>query len=160
MRISEGVEWGAHCCILLDWLGPSATVPAVKLAAAFELSPSYLNKQLQLLVKADILESTRGGGGGFSLRRGLARISMYDIVVAIEGDESAFRCTEIRQCGLGSSSPKSAFKAPCSVASAMHGAEAAWRQSLQAQSLASVQADAERVAPGLADRIRRDFATL
>ena len=64
MRIGEGVEWGAHVCLLLDWLGPDATVPAVKLAAAFELPAPYLNKQLQLLVRAGILESTRGGNGG------------------------------------------------------------------------------------------------
>ncbi|MBK6856180.1 MAG: Rrf2 family transcriptional regulator [Microthrixaceae bacterium] len=160
MRIGEGVEWGAHVCLLLDWLGPDATVPAVKLAAAFELPAPYLNKQLQLLVRAGILESTRGGNGGFALRRGLGSITMYDVVAAVEGEDPAFRCSEIRRCGIGARSPRSSFAAPCAIAATMHDAEAQWRQQLSSQTLADVQADAERSVPGLREQTRQRFAAL
>lgn len=160
MRMSEGVEWGVHCCLLLDWLGPEAVVPSVRLAAAFEIPPAYLNKQLQALTRAGILDSTRGAGGGFSLARGLDRITMLDVVDAIEGTGPAFRCTEIRRCGLGAGTPRSAFKAPCSVAAAMHEAEAGWRGTLRAKTLAEVQAAAERSDATLRDGIRSRFAEL
>lgn len=160
MRIGEGVEWGAHVCLLLDWLGPEARVPAVKLAAAFELPAPYLNKQLQLLVRAGILESSRGGNGGFALRRNLGAITMHDVVVAVEGVDPAFRCAEIRRCGIGAGSPQSSFAAPCAIAATMRDAEALWRQQLASRTLADVQADAERSVNGLRERTRRRFAAL
>ena len=95
--MSEGVEWAAHCCLLLDWIGDADPVPTAQLAAAFELPPPYLNKQLQALVRAGILTSTRGKRGGFALGRALDRITLLDVVDAIEGPDPAFRCTEIRR---------------------------------------------------------------
>ncbi|MCX8084210.1 MAG: Rrf2 family transcriptional regulator [Calditerrivibrio sp.] len=47
---------------------------------------SFLGKLLQLLVKADILQSERGKKGGFKLKKAPDEISLYDIIVAIEGE--------------------------------------------------------------------------
>lgn len=162
MRIAEGVEWGAHCCLLLDWLGPDATVTGARLAAAFELPAPYLTKQLQALVAAGLLRSTRGPNGGFALARPLERITMLDVVEAIEGTDPAFRCTEIRQCGIGRGTPDPAraFRSPCNIAGAMHAAEEEWRRSLRASTLADLQGQAERASPGLRERLRRNFAAL
>ena len=160
MRMSQGVEWAAHCCVLLDWLGPNEPVPTSKLAASFDLPPAYLNKQLQALVRAGILTSTPGVGGGFVLARPLSKISMLDVVLAVEGPEEAFRCTEIRRCGLGASAPARAFRAPCEIAAAMHAAELQWRAALAEQNLADIRDEAERKVPGLAETTRRRFEQL
>ena len=117
MRMSEGVEWAAHCCLLLDWIGDADPVPTAQLAAAFELPPPYLNKQLQALVRAGILTSTRGKRGGFALARALDRITLLDVVDAIEGPDPAFRCTEIRRCGIGADVSASAFRSPARLVS-------------------------------------------
>src|SRR5512139_1157029 len=155
MRMNEGVEWAAHCCLLLDWLGPDRPLPTARLAAAFELPPAYLNKQLQALVRAGLLTSTAGARGGFRLARPLEKITMMDVVAAIEGPDDAFTCTEIRRRGTGAEDPDRAFAKPCAIATAMRTAEMQWRRALAAQTLADVQADAERGNPGLADRVRR-----
>lgn len=42
----------------------------------------------------------------------------------------------------------------------MHDAEAQWRQQLSSQTLAAVQADAERSVPGLREQTRQRFAAL
>ena len=158
MRMSEGVEWATHTCLLLDWLHTGEPVPTARLAASYELPPPYLNKQLQALVRAGILTSTRGKRGGFELARPLERISLLDVVDAIEGTEPAFRCTEIRQCGMGAGSPTSAFRAPCEIAAAMHEAEAEWRSALRRRTLAGIRDAAEAGKPHLGANARRWYA--
>ncbi|WP_181791731.1 RrF2 family transcriptional regulator, partial [Streptomyces phytophilus] len=91
--MTEGVEWALHSCLNLAWAGPDRPVTAARLAAYHELPAPYLNKQLQALVRAGIVASTSGPRGGFRLVRPLARITLMDVVAAIEGPGEAFRCT-------------------------------------------------------------------
>ncbi|GAA2429508.1 Rrf2 family transcriptional regulator [Actinomadura vinacea] len=153
--MNEGVEWGAHICLLLDWLGEDRQpVSTTRLAAHFELPPPYLNKQLQSLVRAGIATSTPGARGGFRLARPLEKITMMDVVAAIEGPEPAFQCTEIRRRGAGRDSADGASDVPCAVSSAMRRGELAWRRALAEQTLADVKAEAEANAPGLGTKLR------
>ncbi|MEU7532473.1 Rrf2 family transcriptional regulator, partial [Saccharothrix sp. NPDC042600] len=98
MRMGEGVEWAVHCCLNLAWIGERA-IPATRLAAYYELPAAYLNKQLQALARAGLLTSTPGPRGGFRLARAPERITLMDVVSAVEGPDQAFRCTEIRHRG-------------------------------------------------------------
>lgn len=155
MRMSEGVEWALHSCLTLAWLGDEAgPVSTARLAATFELPPAYLNKQLQALAKAGIVVSTPGPRGGFRLARKPERITLLDVVTAIEGPDDAFRCQEIRQRGVGAAVPKAQFSERCAVASAMRTADLAWRRALAEQTLAGVQAAADRDAPQAAAMMR------
>jgi Rrf2 family protein len=154
MRMSEGVEWAVHCCLVLDWLGAGEPVPTGRLAATFELPPAYLNKQLQALARAGILRSTPGPRGGFRLARPPERISLLDIVTAVDGPDEAFQCREIRQRGVGASVPKKEFREQCAVAAAMRQADVAWRRALAEQSLADVRERADRAAPQAAGLMR------
>lgn len=158
MRISEGVEWAAHCCLLLDWMGTEGPVSTARLAAGYGLPPAYLNKQLQPLVKAGILTSTAGKKGGFKLARSLENITLMDVLAAIEGPSEAFQCAEIRQNGVWADEPASVFRAPCAIDTAMRSAELEWRRALAAQTLAAVQANAELQAPGLRTQVREWYA--
>ncbi|MDM0074825.1 Rrf2 family transcriptional regulator [Variovorax sp. J2P1-59] len=138
MKMSEGVEWALHCCLTLAWLANEGPVPTSTLAAAFEVPPHYLNKFLQALVRAGVLTSAAGAKGGFRLARNSREISLLDIVIAVEGDDRAFRCTEIRQRGAGCDAHKREFARPCGIAAAMHKAEEAWRNELARQTLADL----------------------
>ncbi|MFI6292910.1 RrF2 family transcriptional regulator [Nonomuraea sp. NPDC050790] len=153
MRIGEGVEWGLHCCLTLAWLG-ERPVSTAKFATLFELPPEYLKKRLQALVRAGILTSAPGAGGGFLLAREPGRITLMDVVTAMEGPDEAFRCTEIRQRGV---EPSPEFERPCGVATAMRRAELAWRRELAGQTVADLVATAPR---GAADRMRQRFDRL
>lgn len=156
MRMSAGVEWAAHSCITLDWLGDQP-VSTTRLAAGFEVPPAYLNKQLQALVRAGILTSTAGARGGFQLARPLTKITLMDIVAAIEGPADAFECTEIRQRGSGARSPERALRRPCAISAAMHGAEIQWRRALAARTLAEIRQTVERSAANVPARTRAWF---
>ncbi|MFC4588272.1 RrF2 family transcriptional regulator [Sphaerisporangium corydalis] len=153
--MSEGVEWALHCCLTLDWLGGDRPVPTARLAAGYELPSAYLNKQLQAMVRAGLFTSTAGARGGFQLARPLDKITLMDVVTAIEGPDDAFQCMEIRQRGMGAEAPSRQFKVPCAVTTAMRKAELAWRRALAAQTLADVRASAERHSPDLGAGVRR-----
>lgn len=65
------------------------------LAEEAKIPPSYLSKIMQGLVKAGIVDSRRGAKGGFSLRLEVDRITLLDVVNAVEP------LPRIRQCPLG-----------------------------------------------------------
>ncbi|MFC9340283.1 RrF2 family transcriptional regulator [Streptomyces sp. NPDC057020] len=157
--MSEGVEWALHSCLNLAWIGSERAVTAARLAAYHELPHAYLNKQLQALARAGIVTSVSGPKGGFRLARGLDRITLMDVVAAVEGPDEAFRCTEIRRHGPGAGAPET-YAAECAIAGAMGRADLAWRRELMAQTLDDVRARAELQAPAAPERIRRWFANV
>jgi Rrf2 family protein len=156
--MSEGVEWALHSCVNLAWAGSERPHSTARLAAFHELPTAYLNKQLQALARAGIVSSVPGPKGGFRLARSARRITLLDVVRAIEGPEPPFRCAEIRQRGPIAAKP-SAYRTPCAIARAMADAEQVWQRELAARSLADIMEEAERSAPGLADTVRRWFAS-
>lgn len=155
--MNEGVEWAVHSCLNLAWLGGDRAVPAARIAAYYELPAAYLNKQLQALSRADILTSVSGPHGGFRLTRPPEKITLMDVVAAVDGDENPFRCTEIRQRGGSGGGAAASYRKPCAITTAMRKAELAWRRELAAQSLADIMATVEHTTPGAPDRVRRWF---
>jgi Rrf2 family protein len=55
------------------------------IAEAYEIPLEYLLKILQQLVRANILRSKRGPRGGFSLARTTTKITMLEIIEAVDG---------------------------------------------------------------------------
>jgi Rrf2 family protein len=159
MRMSEGVEWALHSCLNLTWLPQRQAVPAAKLAAFYGLPAAYLNKQLQALARAGIVTSTPGPRGGFQLARGPERITLLDIVVAIEGPDEAFRCEELLKRGPGADQSVD-YRQACLVAQAMRRADLAWRRELAGQTLAGLKADVERAYPTTPGNTVDRFAAL
>jgi len=49
----------------------------------------YLEADLQRLAKANVLESQRGAGGGYSLARNPARISLLDVMRCLSDEQQA-----------------------------------------------------------------------
>ncbi|TDQ00814.1 RrF2 family transcriptional regulator [Labedaea rhizosphaerae] len=157
MRMNQGVEWAVHVLLALAWLDDGEPVSTARFAASYELPQAYLNKQLQALVRAGLLESVPGARGGFRLARPPEKITLMDVVMAIEGPEPAFQCTEIRRRGMGADAPESQFRVACAVNTSMQRAELAWRKSLASQTIADVRTEAELHAPAVAGMTRRAY---
>ena len=126
------MEWSLHCCTVLGSLPPDLALPAGRLAEFHDVPAAYLAKQLQALSRAGIVESTPGRRGGYRLARPAGEITMLDVVLAVEGPEPAFRCSEIRQQGPSAVGAEH-YVRPCGIARAMGRAEAAWRDDLVAE---------------------------
>ena len=63
-----------------------------QLVAGTDLPRDFLAKIFQKLVRAGILTSTKGRGGGFSLGRADHDITLMDIIGAVEGSEAFDGC--------------------------------------------------------------------
>ncbi|NNG36475.1 RrF2 family transcriptional regulator [Nakamurella aerolata] len=137
MRLSQGVEWAVHCCLLMAWLPPTATVSATTLAEYHGVPRPYLAKALQALSRAGLVATTAGRSGGYRLARRPQEITLFDVVNAVEGDQPAFRCTEIRQ-NAPFPAPERCYRKSCGVAVAMWRAEQAWRDSLAEVTIAAL----------------------
>ena len=152
MKLSEGVEWGLHCATVLAALPSGATLPAKALAEFHGVSETYLVKHLKELVKAGVLESVPGPKGGYRLARPAEQTTLLDIVEAIEGRESAYRCTEIRRRGPAALDD-SAYRLPCAINLTMLLAEKAWRDVLHGRTLADlVETVASQIDPRAASK--------
>ncbi|MGY1581145.1 RrF2 family transcriptional regulator [Streptomyces sp. MN13] len=140
MKLSGGVEWALHCCVVLT--AASEPVPAARLAQLHDVSPSYLAKQMQALSRAGLVRSVQGKTGGYVLTRKASDITLLDVVQAVDGAAPAFVCTEIRQRGPLAAPPEKCVK-PCPIARAMGAADAAWRASLADVTIADLVTSVE-----------------
>ena len=153
MKLSDGIEQSIHSALVLAGLGPDGVLAASALAEYHGVSTSYLLKHLQALAGANILQSVPGPRGGYRLARSPGKISLLDIVIAIEGSAPAFRCNEIRRRGPSPLAEKF-FAAPCGVNAAMLRAEQAYRAELRKTTLADLVTDPQS-ALGAAIEARR-----
>jgi len=158
MKMNEGVEWVMHSCVNLSWI-PGEAVTAKRLAAFYNLPTAYLNKQLQALTRAGILTSVSGPKGGFQLARDPRDISLLDIVVAIDGPDEAFRCTEILKEGPGADA-KADYTKVCVISQAMRGAELTYRRELAGRSIADLADEVVHRYPDAPGNTRNRFANL
>ena len=139
MKLSDGVEWSLHCLCALAVLPEGTALSGGRLAEMHGVPAAYLQKHLQSLRRAGIVESTPGKGGGYRLARAPSAITLWAVVSAVEGPEPAFRCTEIRRRGtLGNGVAGGEFRLACTVTRFMHEAEAAWRSELERRTLAEM----------------------
>jgi len=137
MKLSDGVEWGVHVCVLLASLPDDAALPAAKLAEYHGVPAAYLAKHLQALAGAEVLQTVKGARGGYRLARPPAEITVLDVVEAIDGDEPAFRCTEIRRRGP-LAMPAREYTKMCGIHHAFTRADEAWRAELGRTTIADL----------------------
>ena len=97
--MSDTVEWAVHCCTVLGTLPRDQALPAARLAEFHDVPPAYLAKALQAMTVAGITESRPGPLGGYRLARPPAEVTLLEVVLAVDGDDTAFQCREIRRRG-------------------------------------------------------------
>jgi Rrf2 family protein len=143
VRLSEGVEWGLHCCVVLAVLPDGAALSTGRLAEFHGVPIAYLAKHLQSMSRAGILVAGTGPRGGYRLARPPADISVVDVLEAIDGDEPAFQCLEIRRRGP-TAVPAREYRTMCGIHRVMVDADAAWRAELARASIADLAAGVAR----------------
>jgi Rrf2 family protein len=68
------------------------------IASAQNVSESYLSKVFQKLTHAGLIQAVRGKKGGYSLARPPDRISVGDVVRAIEAEPPMYQCLAEERC--------------------------------------------------------------
>ena len=91
MFFSQASEYALRAVThLADNPGRPRTAPQI--AAATQSSPGYLADVMLSLVRAGVLTSRRGIGGGFSLARPAEQITILDVVNAVDPIQRIERC--------------------------------------------------------------------
>lgn len=99
LKISEAVSLAIHA-VIVTALKKDERISTTEIASAIEASEAHLSKVMQRLVKAGIVKSNRGPGGGFVLGEKPSKIRLLDIYIAIEGSFPHSNCLfEKKVCG-------------------------------------------------------------
>ena len=123
---------------------PGALRNVQELALASHVSAPTVAKLLKTLVKRGLVESTRGAHGGYRLARSPDKITVADVVRALEGPIAITACA---QHGSGCS-----IEGSCSSRSNWRLIDNAVRHALEAVSLAQMAAPrASRLRPNRVD---------
>lgn len=89
------------------------------------------------------MRSVQGKTGGYVLTRPAADIAVLDVVQGVDGASPAFTAPRSAGEAPAGHRPRTCTK-PCPIARAMSAADAAWRASLQAVSIADLVGSVEQ----------------
>lgn len=95
MLITRATEYAIRAVLYLAKQPSGEIVLKKDICQTQNITPAFLTKILQPLIKAGIVGSQRGVGGGFFLARSPERITLLDVVEAEEGP------IYINQCLMG-----------------------------------------------------------
>ena len=91
--LSNSCRYGIRAVIYLASQPESAGKTGIKkISNDLDLPTPFLAKILQQLAKQKILSSTKGPHGGFSILRDPQKITLYDIIKTIDGEEVFTNC--------------------------------------------------------------------
>jgi FeS assembly SUF system regulator len=92
IRMSKMADYGT---VVMTSLArePDRFQSAAEVAARIGLSAATVSKILKTLAGRDLVESLRGARGGFRLRRSPSRISVAQVIVAIDGPIGMTECS-------------------------------------------------------------------
>ena len=89
---STKAEYGVRVMAHLARAGDAKPISLGAIAEAEGLPLAYLEHLVQRLRKAKLVDSRRGAHGGYSLARPASRITMAEVVEALEGDIAPIEC--------------------------------------------------------------------
>jgi Rrf2 family protein len=92
MQITRASDYAVRVMIHLAGLPLGSTVRQAELSDATEVSGHFLSKVLQQLVRAGLIRSRRGSGGGYGLALPASAVSLLDVVDAMEGPVRLNQC--------------------------------------------------------------------
>lgn len=92
MILSRSADYGLRALMFLAQREDPSPAPLDQIAQAQAVPPALLSKILQTLVKAKILRSQKGYGGGFTLIADPTQLSLEQVVELIDGPFTVFEC--------------------------------------------------------------------
>lgn len=148
-HVTAGVEYALHSLLYLVGDDTEGRQASAKELAEFQgISVDFIAKIFTRLQKANLVVSSEGIKGGFRLARRAAQISVWDVVVAIDGEKPIFDCREIRsRCAIFNGRPPGwTTMGVCSIHAIMLEAETKMRNVLKDNTLAEIYQNVERKA--------------
>ena len=95
MKLSTKGRYGLRAIVDLAVNQQQGPVSISSIAARQSLSENYLEQLMSRLKKAELVRSVRGAQGGYVLQRDPEKISVGDVLRALEGDITPVACIGI-----------------------------------------------------------------
>ena len=105
MRLTTKGRFAVTAMIDLGLRSTNGPVALAAISARQQISLSYLEQLFGKLRRAQLVESTRGPGGGYSLGRAADKITVADIILAVDEPIDATGCAGKENC-MGDDSGK------------------------------------------------------
>jgi Rrf2 family protein len=134
MQMKTGVEQSVYAILMLNMLPDKAVLPGEAISQQLGTSPTYFQKLLRKLVSADLITSVPGVKGGFKLKKKPEEIRIYDIYLAIEGQQSLYSASGILDDMLDLEKEDRC----CLLTDLMEEAESVWKSVLKRETIASL----------------------
>ncbi len=161
-HFGSGTEYALHCLLYLVGRD-AAPAPSTRDLAEFQgVSVSFVAKLFTRLEKAGLVKAGEGVRGGFRLARPAERITVLQVVDAVEGRKPLFDCKEIRaNCVLfqKTTPPAAATRGLCGIHAVMLQAEQEMRRALAEHSLADIAAGVAGKVPARFRQATSDWFT-
>jgi len=93
LRLTNAADYAILAMIHMACLPEDAIALRSDIARSYNIPSSFMAKILRSLVRARLLNSTRGVHGGFSLARPATEINLLEVVEAVEGPLAITDCT-------------------------------------------------------------------
>jgi Rrf2 family protein len=93
MQITKQADYAVRAMVFLAKLEPNQRAATSQIALEQKIPPSFLAKIISQLSISGLIHTSRGAHGGVTLARPPAKISMLDVVEAIDGPISLNDCT-------------------------------------------------------------------
>ena len=134
MQMKTGVEQSVYAILMLNMLPDRAVLPGEAISQQLGTSPTYFQKLLRKLVSADLITSVPGVKGGFKLKKKPEEIRIYDIYLAMEGQQSLYSASGILDDMLDLEKKDTS----CLLTDLMEEAESVWKSVLKRETIASL----------------------
>lgn len=106
--LSNTCKYAIRALIYLELYSNKENKVGIKeISKELDIPSAFLGKIMQVLVKHNLLNSTKGPNGGFYLKRPAIEIGLMDVIEIIDGSNS-FEICVIRNCACD-------HKNPCSM---------------------------------------------
>ncbi|MEP0546914.1 MAG: Rrf2 family transcriptional regulator [Rhodothermales bacterium] len=104
MLLSRRCEYAIRAVLYLASQTSAAPLPVREVSRTLEVPHAFLAKTVRDLVRADIVSTQPGTGGGLTLARPAAELTLKDVVLAVDGPE-LFEACVLRLPGCGELQP-------------------------------------------------------
>lgn len=92
MNINQATDYGFRAVLYLAEQAKGEVVEAQAIAQSQSIPMRFLLKIMPSLIKAGIVRSQRGVGGGYTLAKEPGEITLLDVIEAVEGPFYLNRC--------------------------------------------------------------------
>lgn len=92
MQLNQATDYAFRVMLYLAKLPFGEVARSLAIAEKQNIPPRFLQKIMRLLSAAELVKSYRGVVGGFALAKRPEEITLYDVIVAMEGPLGIHRC--------------------------------------------------------------------